>query len=560
MPEPLPPTEPPAPQISGDIAAGAPLRRTWTRSIAIALLVSVLLHALFLTGVFVHALLNPTVRVTFESSVGIALMQRLGEWEARETTPVPEVIVELEPEPQPEPEEPEEPEAEEPEADPEPEEAEEPEADPEPPPVATEPVAPTPEEVAAQREAEAREREERRARRERRRLRAEAEARRAAELEAAQVESEPFAAPEPEEEPEEAPDLRPPAERYPEGTRHPVATDLSMWGPEGARVVVVVRNDRLRGSPHRRNVESLLGGLPDWRTLVGGANLDPIDDVDAMVIASTDPRWVNQTFLAAVHRLPPDAVADLLGAGVPGGVSWVEEDGRLFGRPPDEVRRRDPRIFVLARDDLFLYTRPEYIRPLMRGAPSPRGLDATRARLLGEDGEDTASERPRLEDGRLDLSGVERRSTGAVRAGQPIPLRGDGWINGLLQVARFGGPGATGPAVMVTLTGFQTLSISGLGNGAPPGEVHLSLGADTDPAFAGRLVFSTPEEARIFVDRWPRILNANRVQLGLVGLYQTFEGFELVADHNEVLFEAQIPRSVVRNFATTVSVMMANRR
>lgn len=74
-------TAPPEPPPAGDTPVVAERRRPWRRSILIALLVSVLVHALFLTGVFVHALLNPTVRVTFESSVGIALMQRLGEWD-----------------------------------------------------------------------------------------------------------------------------------------------------------------------------------------------------------------------------------------------------------------------------------------------------------------------------------------------------------------------------------------------------------------------------------------------------------------------------------------------
>ena len=77
----------------------------------------------------------------------------------------------------------------------------------------------------------------------------------------------------------------PPSVRYPEGTLHPVATDVSMWGPDAARLTVILRNDRFRNSAHRRSMEQILGGLPDWQNLAGGANIDPFDDVDAMLAA-----------------------------------------------------------------------------------------------------------------------------------------------------------------------------------------------------------------------------------------------------------------------------------
>lgn len=81
----------------------------------------------------------------------------------------------------------------------------------------------------------------------------------------------------------------------------PETTDLSPFAPDDANLVVLLRMDKLRRSPHRAGAEALLAALPDWSTLVSGSGVSPIDDFEALLIATADPRSVTATFLAARH-------------------------------------------------------------------------------------------------------------------------------------------------------------------------------------------------------------------------------------------------------------------
>jgi hypothetical protein len=85
----------------------------------------------------------------------------------------------------------------------------------------------------------------------------------------------------------------------------PATTNLAPFAPDGAHVVVLLRMDKLRASPHRAGTEMLLQAMPDWSTLVKGSGVSPLDDFDALLIASADPRDATATFLAARHADTP---------------------------------------------------------------------------------------------------------------------------------------------------------------------------------------------------------------------------------------------------------------
>lgn len=116
----------------------------------------------------------------------------------------------------------------------------------------------------------------------------------------------------------------------------PETTDLSPFAPEDAHLVVLLRMDKLRRSPHRAGVEALLSALPDWNTLVGGSGVSPIDDFEALLIATADPHDVNATFLAARHADLPRVRA-------------------LIERP---LPAGDPRLFKVVKPGLTILTQP----------------------------------------------------------------------------------------------------------------------------------------------------------------------------------------------------------
>jgi hypothetical protein len=117
----------------------------------------------------------------------------------------------------------------------------------------------------------------------------------------------------------------------------PATTDLKPFAPDDANLVVLLRSDKLRASPHRRNVELLLSALPDYNTLLGGTGLSPIQDLDALLIATNDPRSVIATFLAARYPDSPRLRAVLARPLMPG----------------------DPRVFRTLQPGLTVLTRPE---------------------------------------------------------------------------------------------------------------------------------------------------------------------------------------------------------
>jgi hypothetical protein len=117
----------------------------------------------------------------------------------------------------------------------------------------------------------------------------------------------------------------------------PATSDLKPFAPDDANLVVLLRSDKLRASPHRRNIEALLSGLPDYDTLLGGTGLSPIQDLDALLIATNDPRSVVATFLAARYVDSP-RLREVLGRRLMPG---------------------DPRVFRTLKPGLSVLTRPE---------------------------------------------------------------------------------------------------------------------------------------------------------------------------------------------------------
>jgi hypothetical protein len=67
------------------------------------------------------------------------------------------------------------------------------------------------------------------------------------------------------------------------------AGDLAPMVPRGAVVTLLLRSDRIRSNPNAGSVRRLLGSIPDWEQMLGGSNLDPIDDLDLMLLAAGNP-------------------------------------------------------------------------------------------------------------------------------------------------------------------------------------------------------------------------------------------------------------------------------
>ena len=129
---------------------------------------------------------------------------------------------------------------------------------------------------------------------------------------------------------------KPPKPAPPKTPPPPETTDLSPFAPDDANLVVLLRMDKLRRSPHRAGAEALIAALPDWSTLVAGSGVSPIDDFEALLIATADPHDVTATFLAARYADSPKVRA-LIERKLPEG---------------------DPRVFKIVEPGLTILTRP----------------------------------------------------------------------------------------------------------------------------------------------------------------------------------------------------------
>ncbi|HZS40129.1 MAG TPA: hypothetical protein VFF06_25035 [Polyangia bacterium] len=142
----------------------------------------------------------------------------------------------------------------------------------------------------------------------------------------------------------------------------PATADLRPFAPADANLVVLLRSDKLRKSPHRQNIDELLEALPDYRMLLDGTGLKPIDDFEALLIATADPHDVTATFLAARFRDSP----------------------RLRAVTAREVRPGDPRVFRVLAPGLAVLTQPSDAARLDRARAADGGADDPQARWLGE--------------------------------------------------------------------------------------------------------------------------------------------------------------------------------
>lgn len=163
------------------------------------------------------------------------------------------------------------------------------------------------------------------------------------------------------------------------GRRRP--GDLRQAGPEGSRVVALLRVDRLRASADAEHimaaVDRLLLLLPDRRRLIEGSGLDLYRDFDSLLIATPNPADDAVTFLAARHHLGEPAFKAALERGAKAAkkpIDWRTVEGRPVGIRQQDGRSgfdRDDRLLVLPAPTLAIMATPAYAAQLL-GSEVPK--------------------------------------------------------------------------------------------------------------------------------------------------------------------------------------------
>jgi hypothetical protein len=272
-------------------------------------------------------------------------------------------------------------------------------------------------------------------------------------------------------------------------------TDLRQLGPEGSRFTLLLRVDRLKGTPFAEPVDTLLLRMPDRRDLLEGTGLGLYDDFEALLVSTPNPMDYKVTFLAARHRVSDAAMRSAIdrGARATGRtVAWRTEARRPWGErrartapaateaPPS----RDERIIVLPAPGLVVVTPPTY-RALLLAPPARK---------------------PPASDGGVPDSGVA--DAGASSA-QP-PSSTASWTTLLRRIdAEDGLLGPTDVAVASAVDLFKARAgapVSFLGTSFDiPRLIKVVLGVDGDPYVEITGEYADEEEAVRWERGWPAL-------------------------------------------------------
>jgi hypothetical protein len=304
--------------------------------------------------------------------------------------------------------------------------------------------------------------------------------------------------------------------------------DLRAYGPEGSRLTVILRLDRLRDSPEApatiAAVDALLRHLPDRRRLLDGTDLDLYRDFDALLVATPNPLDDAVTFLAARHKLTDEVLKAALARGAAAGgrtLVWRQEDDRPVGvrrrlpAAPDagEIPAdRDDRIMVLPRPGLAVMAPPAYAALLLKNRPA---VDA-----------------------------------GADGAPGPAPPR---WQQLLERIDAEDGAMPEGAVLMMTAANLLSSRRGRSADGQPvTGPAGLAL-----PAFATALVGTTPAPTLEVAAEFDRLADARAWEEKWPGLKRELlqSPLLLLSGFTSIVARAELARDgstvVVRTGATT---------
>lgn len=149
----------------------------------------------------------------------------------------------------------------------------------------------------------------------------------------------------------------------------PSKVALDNFVPGNAALMLLVRTDRVRRSPYAHTVRRLLEVFYDYKMLLWRSGIDPIEDLDALLIATPNPYRVTTTFLAGRFSKGQAKVKrGIERAARHGsrGIRWTRHPLGELGHVPSPPRlRQDPRK-VLLRSGLVMIVDPRDIGALAR--------------------------------------------------------------------------------------------------------------------------------------------------------------------------------------------------
>ncbi|MFM2419433.1 MAG: hypothetical protein RL385_4156 [Pseudomonadota bacterium] len=136
------------------------------------------------------------------------------------------------------------------------------------------------------------------------------------------------------------------------------ASDAGARVPEGAQIAIRVDMDRIRSSVVAADVRALLAAIPDFRALLEGSGIDPVNQLDRLLIATPNLQRekvvIAGRFLGDVEAVEGavQALADARGIAAP----WTRTAG--VATAPWANRDATERVIALVGPQHFVIARP----------------------------------------------------------------------------------------------------------------------------------------------------------------------------------------------------------
>lgn len=258
--------------------------------------------------------------------------------------------------------------------------------------------------------------------------------------------------------------------------------------PPGAQLALRIDMKRVRESPLAPDVTRFLEGVPDWRLILSGSGIDPVDDLDRLLVASPNLER-SKLVIAGRHRREPRfarASASRLAKSRGKGVRWTKRFGVTTARWHN--LDRTSRTVALLGPQHFSITRGQDLRRVLAMAKARELRDPENEGLVAARGPEALLSMGPEEALSLEVEGVHRFVLGSVRH---VPTR--------LRVA-------------VRETGADEATVNVLAT--------YASGADATAA----------------ADYWRKVADfyAGQLWLTLAGFGRTIRGMELVAQGDRV--------------------------
>lgn len=190
--------------------------------------------------------------------------------------------------------------------------------------------------------------------------------------------------------------------------------------PPGAQLALRIDMKRVRESPLGPDVTRFLEGVPDWQLILDGSGIDPVSDLDRLLVATPNLQRAKLVF-AGKHRREANFArqsVQRLARSRGKGVRWRES----FGVPiaPWHNRDRTPRTIALLGPRHFSITRRQDVKRVLALARARELRDPEQEGLVVARGPDALLSMGPDEAISLEVEGVHRFVIGNV---EHVPVR-----------------------------------------------------------------------------------------------------------------------------------------